>query len=434
MPLEVPAYPAEWNKPSVATARRFRIELITPLFGGGVETGVNDESFPIRPTSIRGQLQFWWRATVGARCNSKEDLRDNQSAVWGDTKKASPVEVRVAEVQASRAEPCAHFERDAAKYRSTPTWHHAFGSTLAYALFPFQGQLADGRTRIEKEPASCIHQAAFQLEIRCPDELWPGVEEALRAWILFGGLGSRTRRGCGAIHCEKFAPKDRNELISLLQRFLRDQSPGREWPTLAEAILIGREKEKANEAWADAVALLRDFRQGKGIGRNEGQDPRRPGRSRWPEPDTLRRITRRSAPQHQPNEKMPNGFPRAELGLPIVFHFKDKGDPPDTVLYPGPGADGTPRDRMASPLILKATALGNGKFVPLIVRLKVPPLPSVDLRQNERSLPMKEPPLIRDPKLSVYANSPLKERSRYGSALEGFLRYAVSNGFEEVQA
>lgn len=442
MPLEIPAFPAGWSKPTVPQGRRFRIELITPLFGGGVEPGVNDESFPFRPTSIRGQLQFWWRATAGARCDSKEDLRKRQSEVWGDTERASPVEVRVVGWQASSPKPCAEFEpdrRDAKRYRSMPKWDEsAFPGSLSYALFPFQGQLADERRKIEKQPASCIHQASFQLEVRCPDKLWPEVEEAIRAWILFGGLGSRTRRGCGAIRCQEFDLKDRGQLTSVLQAFLRDPSPGRKWPTLAGAILVGPENGKAVEAWKAAVELLRDFRQRPGIGRNKGNQPNRPGRSRWPEPDTIRRITGQWLGRHKPDDKMPNGFPRAELGLPIVFHFKDRDDPPDTVLYPGPAEDGIKRDRMASPLILKATALGNGNFVPLIVLFKMrfdaPFLTSVDLRQGERSLSLEKPPLIRDPRLSVYANSPLNGRSRYGSALEAFLRYAVSQGFVEIQA
>ena len=38
-------------------------KLITPLFGGGVEAGKNDENIPVNGKCIRGQLRFWWRAT-----------------------------------------------------------------------------------------------------------------------------------------------------------------------------------------------------------------------------------------------------------------------------------------------------------------------------------------------------------------------------------
>src|SRR3954452_25021115 len=78
--------------------RTYRIELITPLFGGGVEAGENDSTMPIRGTSIRGQLQFWWRATRGAACESVEELRRRHRDVWGATDSASPVVVEVADV------------------------------------------------------------------------------------------------------------------------------------------------------------------------------------------------------------------------------------------------------------------------------------------------------------------------------------------------
>lgn len=36
-------------------------ELVTPMYGGGVQAAMPDVSMPIRATAIRGQLRFWWR-------------------------------------------------------------------------------------------------------------------------------------------------------------------------------------------------------------------------------------------------------------------------------------------------------------------------------------------------------------------------------------
>jgi CRISPR-associated protein Cmr1 len=100
------------SSPSPTLGRSYAIELITPLFGGGVETRVNDPSFPIRATSIRGQLQFWWRATVGAQYATRQELRAAQSAIWGNTEQASKVQVWVEDVQVSaKPSPCARFDR-----------------------------------------------------------------------------------------------------------------------------------------------------------------------------------------------------------------------------------------------------------------------------------------------------------------------------------
>src|SRR5439155_10751241 len=71
------------------TIRDYSIRLITPLFGGGVEAGEPDASLPIRGTSIRGQLQFWWRATRGAGFATRDALFHRHAEVWGTTERAS---------------------------------------------------------------------------------------------------------------------------------------------------------------------------------------------------------------------------------------------------------------------------------------------------------------------------------------------------------
>ncbi|MGQ9915349.1 MAG: type III-B CRISPR module RAMP protein Cmr1 [Thermogutta sp.] len=417
--------------------RQYQISLITPMFGGGVTARVNDMSFPVRPTAIRGQLQFWWRATVGARYATRQELRAAQSAVWGDTTRASRVQVRVANVQAEKPQPCAQFEGDRNRpglFRSSPTWNARFRNTaLPYALFPFQGQLTTDRKQVEIKPAYCIDDAGFQLQLICPDDLWTEVEAALWAWVNFGGLGSRTRRGCGAVVCKDFAPKDCGELSDRLKPFLQENPAAREWPTLAAACLIGRQPKSPIESWNAVIELLQRFRQGVDVGRNQGRERNRPGRSRWPEPETIRRATKQRLPKHARLKYIPDdAFPRAELGLPIVFHFQERGDPPDTVLYPDNDSEGQKRERMASPLILRPLALQDGKTIPLILWMRTPALTGVDLRRGDTSLSLPPTTVIRDPRLAGYQGSPLAGSPK-GSAIEAFLTFALGAGFKELK-
>jgi CRISPR-associated protein Cmr1 len=461
MPREIPDVPKGWKPPQPGSGRSYEIELITPMFGGGVETRVNDPSFPIRPTSIRGQLQFWWRATVGAQYATRQELRAAQSAVWGDTTRASRVQVRVELLNADPPSPCARFVRDHkdnSRYRSMPSWNAPFNNTaLPYALFPFQGQLANGRRQIEVEPASSIRNAKFRLTVICHKDIdfAKQVEPALWAWVNFGGLGGRTRRGCGAIKglegefdskgklirtIKDFSPKDAADLAEMWKHYMPSPSPQREWPILAEAISTGHAHSTDNNrtaaiyAWDQVIGLFKHYRQGEGLGRNEGQQPNRPGRSRYPEPEAIRTVLYNpQAPwPHNRMEHIPNdAFPRAELGLPIVFHFQGQGEPSDTVLYPDNDSEGKKRERMASPLILKPLAFQSGKAVPLILRLKTPALTGVDLRRGDTSLSLPPTTVIRDPRLSGYPNSPLAG-SPNGSAIEAFMAFARTEGFTEV--
>jgi len=74
-------------------AEEYLIQLITPIFGGGIKPGENDPEMLIRPSSIRGHLRFWWRATKGAKFESASQLFDREGEVWGTPDNPSPVKM-----------------------------------------------------------------------------------------------------------------------------------------------------------------------------------------------------------------------------------------------------------------------------------------------------------------------------------------------------
>jgi len=412
-------------RPSGRVEKKYSISLITPLFGGGAEPGRPDEDFPIRGTAIRGQLEFWWRATRGAGFADHKSLFARHAEIWGTTEKASPVKLSIHDTTASQLKRCAHY---------TP---RKDGQALPYALFPFQGQLSNDRKTVSAEPAQYpaqyIEKASFTLKLSYPEKLEDDVQAAVQAWVNFGGVGARTRRGCGALFCKEFAPKDINDLEPWFRdNFKLGSGEARPWPTIPGSVFVRNQEETPIDAWKRVVGLLQSLRQGVKFGRSPGAGGH-PGRSHWPEPETIRAITRTRSREHSRLTHVPDdAFPRAEFGLPIVFHFKDKGDPPDTVLYPSDGPNGEPRERMASPLILKPLALANGKAVPLILRLVTPPLTGVVLKQGSKRLPLPSTTVVRDKRLAGYPCSPLSA-SATGSAIEAFLCHARSNGFREIK-
>jgi len=426
-----PSPPAE--RASGRVEKRYRISLITPLFGGGAEPGQPDEDFPIRGTAIRGQLEFWWRATCGATFATHKDLFARHAKIWGTTEKASSVEVSISHTKICPLKRCANYTRKK-DGKLQLRWEDIFkGQELPYALFPFQGQLTDDRKIVSAEPAQYIEDASFTLKLRYPQELSEDVEAAVRAWVNFGGLGARTRRGCGALLCKELAPKNAGDLEPWFRdNFKLSGGEARPWPTIPGSVLAEKLEQTPIDAWKKVIGLLQKLRQGKEVGRNKGGD-KNPGRSRWPEPETIRRVIGKRSRQHARMTYIPDdAFPRAEFGLPIVFHFKDKGDPPDTVLYPSDDPSGEPRERMASPLILKPLALANGKAVPLILHLVTPPLTGVVLKQGSDRLPLPSTTVVRDKHLASYPCSPLSA-SASGSAIDAFLSHARGNGFREIK-
>jgi CRISPR-associated protein Cmr1 len=184
--------------------------------------------------------------------------------------------------------------------------------------------------------------------------------------------------------------------------------------------------------WDWLIGLFKHFRQGPGFARNHGKQPIRPGRSRWPEPETIRETLgadrRRSG--HQRLSDIPaDAFPRAEFGLPIIYELRGEGEPPKASLQPI--VDGKPGDRMASPLILKPLALSNGQAVPVIVRLVGPQVNDVVLMQGKHEQRRFGANAIRGPRLTTTGDQPMSHAAN-GSALDAFLAFARSEGFTEV--
>ena len=308
---------AAWDaaQPSAAAAPvRVQCTLTTPMYGGGVAPGEVDRAMPIRPTAIRGQLRFWWRLLNGAGRTARDVFAD-EADLWGGIASAGPRASRVA--LHVDAEPIGSGQMVDARSRDVPS----------YALILERG-----------DNARLLNAGyAFTLTLRFAEvsaDQRGQVIDALRWWTSFGGVGARTRRGLGAVEATGGAvalPPVSREEVELRGGRMVTRGPSR----------------NALDAWRKAIDALSDFRQRPNVGRNPGRG-NRPGRSRWPEPDAIRRHRHQHATGHQPEHPVDGLYPRAGFGLPIVFHFKDRGDPaPDVVLQPDRG------DRMASPLILR---------------------------------------------------------------------------------
>lgn len=296
------------------------------MFGGGVKPGEVDEEMPIRASALRGQLRYWWRLLNGNNKSAK-DLFDDETELWGGIyrdigcpkarrekrggSRASKVHVRIA------CEPAGNFLEAKGKLNCPD-----------YALILSSGN----DPKLLKEGYKFQLLLSFKHSVT--NQQYQSVIEALRWWANFGGVGARTRRGLGVV--KAFID---GEVVRPVTQDQIHQLGG--W------MLTGPPKENANMAWKSAIKALQDFRQGNGIGRNRGQR-HRPGRSRWPEADSIRRLVGKHSGKHKPEHPVRNAYPRAAFGLPLVFHFKDYGDPRGND-HGGLTLNHVEHDRMASP-------------------------------------------------------------------------------------
>ena len=327
-----------------------RCRLVTPMYGGGVQAAIPDIKMPIRAAAIRGQLRFWWRLLAKQKWGLQDkDLHQAEWALWGgmganDTDgQASKVFLRVKEIK-FKGKPVETQQREVLTALFTEYAPNNMSSPLNYALFPArpaQGQAPSIRL-FKPDLKWELH---WRLAASASENDKQQVLETLRWWAMFGGVGARTRRGCGAFIVETCSIKEIMQPISVEEA----QEAGCH-------LVMRQEKGKAEQAWEEAVERLWDFRQKPNVGRNQ-QNNGHPGRSRWPEPDAIRRITNRHAANHQPTHPAGNIFPRAMFGMPIIFHFKDKGEPADMQLLP------KGKERMASPIIVRPIWQGREQWV-----------------------------------------------------------------------
>lgn len=392
--LPPPAAPAFDDLPprrGAATGARcdlaVRLRTVTPILGGGYRAGELDDVDIIRVPTVRGHLRFWWRALVAGRFASSRALYDAECRLWGGAgggaEKApalrSSVDVRVEVTSAG----------------STDGSDIAPNTVGGYALFPARSEQLRRRLGV-----------AFTLTIAAPSAEIATVRDAVKCWILFGGYGGRTRRGLGSLtvvgpEVSTWLPRSSEPLREEFARLFGDDlfaAPGdaTQTPALAGAVVVALGGAHTNgiDVWAAAVDTLRKFRQGVGPhagaaagtravpwAREPGghNDPARPSISNWPEADKMRHLAGRTV-AHPPRHNATPWWPRAGFGLPILGRFQTSRrgggapywePPPFTLKWREAvaGAGYRVRERLASPLILKALPLADGRFVAIALWL-----------------------------------------------------------------
>ena len=304
----------------------------------------------------------------------------------------------------------------------------------SYAIFPF-------RPQYETDPIPQVWQGLkFDLEVEMPKnpDLKRELLASLHAWANFGGLGSRTRRGCGALYCAKLALP-----VTTARPFaLPYHAPF--------TIYLAKPSETA---WKSAISVFQKFRQDP-VGRN-GMS-----RSFWPAADSLRAIAGMGQPDHMDSLTLNDPaatphFPGAEFGLPIVYHFKGSKPSPSRAefddgsvsgtLYPAAGeSSASMQNRMSSPLILRPLKTADGVTYPCIVRLPWDPpkflrykfeMKASDQVRKNISLPEWTGPYFDlTPDWFQPDAEIVGDIKGFGSTIDAFLRYACDGKDNKVAA
>jgi len=257
-----------------------RLECITPVIGGGVQSFEPDIIDIVRVPAIRGQLRYWWRACqprisrAGVeRMPDADALFLHEARTWGGVSVPergqsvawkSRVRISVENVKPGPILPAGRHEVGPdGRIRSLPVW--TIGPTsLGYALFPLQQprevlreheherrpiptrQIREkleftlrvqllrmtekerehredlGEMRTSSDDKEAREREEKEARARAENNECSQLLAALWALVHFGGIGARTRRGFGALAASSFtihhAHKDVSETISAWEK------------------------------------------------------------------------------------------------------------------------------------------------------------------------------------------------------------------------
>ncbi len=342
-------------------------KIITPLFGGGEEPLKADSITTVRASEVRGHLRFWWRACKAAEYSSIAEMQQEEAKIWGSTESPSEVAVSIRPVakDSFKREPAFQVVKENDKKKTK------FSSKIApYAAFPLQPDKNEEKL-VGWKSEDILLDIIFELEIkhRNDPELIKNVEAALWAWETFGGIGARTRRGFGAIQCvnkngqEVKAPK-KGTVGELIQSGLKAHVSGKSCELAGVPYLKRKPRHRAIEfdtkeilAWKSLIQSLKKFRQSRFSGDHQ--------LSHWPEANEIRSKFGKepNLPDGADKESLVHKFPRAKLGLPILFHMPRGKGLPDSINLQGIKINEKKSiDRLASPLILRPIACSDGSI------------------------------------------------------------------------
>ncbi|MFA7165149.1 MAG: type III-B CRISPR module RAMP protein Cmr1 [Desulfoplanes sp.] len=370
--MEVPT-PPEISPPEQIRSEMesFQVEnltLITPILGGGVHALENDATLPIRGQEIKGQLRFWWRTFQTA--GSVKELWEKECELWGGQENASQVSIGI-DITANNWNHITYTKET--KESCIPK----------YVIFPLDN------AKDASGSFSLMDKGCFSLTIAYPASRKQEVLDALRLWILFGGLGARTRRGMGCVYSPKWPKWSESEIIEWLHQLVPyTEEPITsfvpEWPSLLGAHFFCKKESIINSAcgiktnwklWLNQYQKFRQHRVDKDTGKTSPF-----GKSTWPEPDAIRDIDKKKSP------KETSWFPRGAYGLPILFHFPPNHDDMNYTLS-AQDRDGNDLDRWSSPLFIKVQQLDAQNCLKIYLKLNSPMPATWTLKNDDTTGP-----------------------------------------------
>ncbi len=381
------------------------LRVLTPLFSGDEPKGTPT----IRVPSVRGALRFWLRAVIAGRgLVGEADLKNLWQAeqqVLGSTHVPSPIALRIRRQPETSTEKPPEWTNN-----SRPKAFDGAHYLLGQGLWSYKEGV------IRHIPAG----AEFDLDVRFSDKDDKDAVNgrfmvALWAWLTYGGLGARTRRGFGQLSCIGVAgaPLPTGWTVGALSR----PRTWAGWERLTESVYPPAPPWSDTGPWAELPAGLagpdtvaehpaldRSWWEGDMVKLNAvgcGEALHQTG-LKWrcfrAGPDALMDDGLPSADTRSPEWKdviheVGSSYPVGALGLPVNYYSAKGQRPFSAAVTPIQGIDELLR--RASPVWLRPVKLDDGKwqlFTFFFAARLLPEGARLEVKSGRRTLKTLTPP------------------------------------------
>ncbi len=290
------------------------VKIVTPC----IMAGTDQHTAELRPASIRGQLRWWFRLLY-------PNQADREKAIFGGVHngaRASSVVVRV------------KTRKDQIRITDKQKAEDIADSNYDYFLWPLGRNNSTPRGIIE--PGQTFEMSIVHRYLQTGEAL---PQDVLQAFLLFGALGTRSRRCYGSIYPDSLVvdgeswdiPQNLEQFGHVARQLLK--------PARCTVLQVASPEEKASDAVGCCAECLRTFRCGSD---RNGMTP-----SKWGKHD-------HNAPFSQDETVY-----RQAIGLPLEQRYTGSSHARFCSEIPN-------GERWASPLLLKVVPLAEG-YVPLAI-------------------------------------------------------------------
>lgn len=343
--------------------------IVTPMFLGGADQKPDDG---VRPPSFKGALRFWWRALHWG--HYLHEARDDAGALKLLHQQEARLFGIAADDKASGQGCCllrVHSDAKTLTKAQLPNASAGHQYLLGLGLYHFRDQyLRDGLAPGEVKVTVRFRPGTSRDDIN-------SVAKALLALGLFGGLGSRSRKGFGSLAIQTLigadltAPGTLKELDEVFANLTSDRLDA-----LPPFTAFSRHSrvDLVSAAHQDAWRLLGDIGADMQLYRSFGQDGKVAGRS----------AERNFTDDHNlalgaVNGNLVNRHPRRSVfGLPHNYFFssnKQKAEVNAIAPKAGGGWNDLGENRRASPFFIHCHQLPNGTLAAVLALLPAQFLP-----------------------------------------------------------